>query len=263
MAKPLITLTTDFGAADQFSGVMKGVIKRIAPAAEIIDISHELTPFEINEAAYVVGETYAYFPKKTIHVVVVDPGVGTSRRPILVEAAGQYFIAPDNGVLTMVCRREEKHKCREITASKYFLDPVSRTFHGRDIFAPCAAHLAMGAPPASFGKLIKDHLMLKMDSPVQNGKRTWQGLVLRIDRFGNLITNFHIKEFDWIKTRPFELAIGMEKVRRLALNYAECNIGELALIEGSSGYLEVSSNQASAAKILGCGGGAPAELTVW
>ena len=263
MARPLITLTTDFGTADHYAGVIKGVIKRIAPAAEILDISHDLTPFEIVEAAHAVGEISRYYPKKTIHVVVVDPGVGTARRPILMEAAGQYFVAPDNGVLTMAAKREPKHKAREITASKYFLQPVSRTFHGRDIFAPCAAHLAMGASPASFGKLITDHLKLKMDSPTRTGKRTWQGVILRVDRFGNMITNFHIDEFDWVTTHPFELAVGMEKIRRLALNYAECNIGDVALIVGSSGYLEVSSNQASAAKILGCGSGAPAELTVW
>ena len=161
MPRPIITLTTDFGHLDHYVGVMKGVILRIAPQAEIIDITHDLAAYEIGEAAFVVEQTYRFFPKKTIHVAVVDPGVGSSRRPILVEAAGQYFIAPDNGVLTAVLKNE-KHKARELTAAKYFLSPVSRTFHGRDIFAPCAAHLAKGATPASFEVRVGSGMCMRM-----------------------------------------------------------------------------------------------------
>ena len=262
MPRPIITLTTDFGHSDHYVGVMKGVILQIAPLAEIIDITHDLAAYEIGEAAFVVDQTYRYFPKKTIHVAVVDPGVGSARRPIMVEAAGQYFIAPDNGVLTPVVKRE-KHKARELTVAKYFLSPVSRTFHGRDIFAPCAAHLAIGVPPARFGKLIRDHMRMLMPEPTRTSKRAWTGSVLRIDRFGNMITNYSTAEFDWIETRPFEMAVGMQQVRRLALNDAECAPGELFLIHGSSGYLEISMSQASAAKMVGCGVGAPLELSVW
>jgi S-adenosylmethionine hydrolase len=262
MLRPIITLTTDFGLSDHYVGVMKGVILRIAPQAEIVDITHDLAPYEINEAAFVMEQTYPYFPKKTIHVAVIDPGVGTTRRPILVEAAGQYFIAPDNGVLTPVLNRE-KHKARELSSVKYFLSPPSRTFHGRDIFAPCAAHLAMGASPASFGKLIQNHMRLFMPAPTRTSKRAWTGSVLRIDRFGNMITNYSTAEFSWIETHPFEMVVGMQQVRRLALNYSECPPGELFLIQGSSGYLEISASQCSAAKMVGCGVGAPLELTVW
>jgi len=240
---------------------MKGVILKIAPQAEIVDITHDLAAYEIGEAAFVVEQTYKYFPKKTIHLAIVDPGVGSSRRPLLVEAAGQYFIAPDNGVLTPVFK--EKHKAREITASKYFLSPVSRTFHGRDIFAPCAAHLAKGVTPAGFGKLINDHMRMYMPEPTRTSKCVWTGSVLRIDRFGNMITNFNIAEYNWVETRPFEMTVGMQQVRRLALNYSECPPGELFLIHGSSGYFEISASQTSAAKMVGCGVGAPLELSVW
>src|SRR6058998_1191788 len=137
----IVTLTTDFGLSDQYVGVMKGVILGICPATQIVDISHEVTPFEIGEGAYLIAQSWRYFPKKTVHVVVVDPGVGTSRRPILVAAGGQYFVAPDNGVLSMIYA-EDQPTVRVITAEKYFRQPVSQTFHGRDIFAPVAAHLA-------------------------------------------------------------------------------------------------------------------------
>src|SRR5690242_2549854 len=145
-AKPILTLTTDFGLSDHFVGTMKGVILGICPEAQIVDISHDITPFEIGEGAYMIAQAYRYFPKKTVHVVVVDPGVGTARRAVLMEAAGQYFVAPDNGVLAMVQSREEGAKFRVITNAKYFLKEVSTTFHGRDIFAPVAAHLAKGVP---------------------------------------------------------------------------------------------------------------------
>ena len=174
-----------------------------------------------------------------MHVVVIDPGVGTSRRPILAEAAGQCFVAPDNGVLSMIYARE-KHKVRWITAEKYFLKPVSQTFHGRDIFAPVAAHLARGVAPAKMGKLIDDYLRLHFERPVRTARRGWTGTILKIDRFGNLITNFPAADFPDLHKRPFELSVGLETVDRLARNYADCGPGELFVIVGSSGYLEVS-----------------------
>ncbi|MCC7498635.1 MAG: SAM-dependent chlorinase/fluorinase [Bryobacterales bacterium] len=262
MPRCLITLTTDFGTTDHFTGVMKGVILGINSTATIVDITHGVKPQEIAEGAFVIAQTYRYFPRKTIHVVVVDPGVGTSRRPILVEAAGQYFIGPDNGVFSMVFA-EEKHRVRVITDERYFHHPVSRTFHGRDIFAPVAGHLGKGVTPARFGRLITDHLRANFEKPVRTGKRVWTGAILKIDHFGNLITNFHVREFPDLATRPFELGAGLVKIRRLALNYSECEPGELAVIVGSSGYLEVAANQASAARKLGCGTGAPVELTLY
>lgn len=263
MPRPIITLTTDFGLSDHFVGAMKGVILTIAPNAEIVDISHELPPYSISEACFLVGEATPWFPKKTIHVVVIDPGVGSARRPILVEAAGQYFIGPDNGVFSMVRAAAGKSKVREITNPKWMLPKVSRTFHGRDIFAPAGAHLAQGASPSQAGKLIADALQLRLAAPEQTNKRAWTGTVLKIDRFGNMITNFKAADFDRVRTGPFELAIGFERLSKLATNYAEGEYGELFVIEGSSGYLEISANQAHAAKKLGCGVGAPVELTLY
>ena len=262
MPKPILTLTTDFGLSDHYVGTMKGVILGICPQAEMVDISHQVSPFEIAEGAWLIAQAYPYFPKKTVHLVVVDPGVGTSRRPIVMEAAGQYFVAPDNGVLAMVYTRE-KHKIRLISNQRYFRKPVSQTFHGRDIFAPAAAHLAAGATPARLGKVIEDYLRPSFDQPQRSGKRTWSGRILKIDRFGNIITNFHVSDFPDLERRNFTMAIGPQQIGALARNYAEAGAGELFLIAGSSGYLEVSVNQGSAAKRIGCEAGAAAELTIY
>jgi len=262
MPRGIITLTTDFGLADHFAGVMKGVILAINPSARMVDISHQVSPFEIPEAGFLIAQAWRHFPKHTVHIVVVDPGVGTLRRPILAEAQGHYFLAPDNGVLSMIYAAGP-HKVRAVTAEKYFLKPVSRTFHGRDVFAPVAAHLSRGTPAARFGKIIQDYARQEFYKPVRTGKRIWSGTILKIDRFGNLITNFHISEFPTVTTRPFLLRVGAETVGFFAATYAECSVGELCLIEGSSGYLEVAMKQASAAKRLGCAVGSPVELTLY
>lgn len=262
MPKRLITLTTDFGTSDHFAGVIKGVISGIAPSAQIVDITHEVQPFEVPDGAFTIAQAYRYFPKKTIHVVVVDPGVGSTRRPILAEMAGQFFVAPDNGVLSMIFAREQA-RVRHITSDRYFLKPVSRTFHGRDVFAPVAAHLAKGVLPTKFGKPIDDHLRLSFEKPIRTGKRNWTGAILKVDRFGNLITNLHIDDFPDIRTRAFGLNVGLQMVTRLALTFTECAPGEVSVLVGSSGYLEVAANQGSAAKSLGCGAGSPVELTLY
>jgi S-adenosylmethionine hydrolase len=262
LPKRIITLTTDFGTSDHFTGTMKGVILSICPTAQIVDITHEVQPFEIADGAFTIAQAYSYFPKKAIHVVVVDPGVGSTRRPLLAETAGHYFIAPDNGVLSMVLGKE-KTSVRHITNERFFLHPLSRTFHGRDVFAPVAAHLASGIPPARFGKRIQDHLRLDFDTPRRTGKNIWTGSILKVDRFGNLSTNLHIDEFPGVKTRAFELKVGVQTTSRLALTFTECEPGEIFVIVGSSGYLEVASNQSSAAKTLGCGAGSPVQLTIF
>lgn len=260
---PVITLTTDFGLKDHFAGTMKGVILGIAPDARLVDLSHEVSSYEIAGGAFVIAQAYRYFPPGTVHVVVVDPGVGSSRRPLVMEAAGQYFVGPDNGVFGMVFSREPKRVVRAITAAKYFLKPVSQTFHGRDVFAPVAAHLARGVPAAKFGKRVEDYLRPMEEAPRRSARRGWTGQVIQVDRFGNLITNFSKAEFPQIEDGKFEMAIGMTVVRQVAPSYAACAAGEVFLIAGSSGYFEVSVNQASAAKVLGCGVGAPVELTVY
>jgi len=243
----IVTLTTDFGLSDHFAGVMKGVILGICPNAQIVDITHECSPYAIPEAAFTIAQSYRYFPPKTVHVVVVDPGVGTARRPILVEAAGQFFLGPDNGVFGMILS-QEKHKVRVITNEKYLLHPVSRTFHGRDVFAPVAAHLAKGIPPARIGKIIEDYAQPKPAS----------GTVLKIDRFGNIVTSFLASDFPPGK---FAVQVGQWKVMGRADNYAQFGRGEPFAIAGSSGYIEISVREASAAKLLGVALGAPVKIT--
>jgi S-adenosylmethionine hydrolase len=258
---PIITLTTDFGNADHFAGTMKGVILGIAPRASMVDITHEIAPYQISEAAFAIAQAWRYFPKGTIHVVVVDPGVGSARRPILAEAGGHFFVAPDNGVLSMIYGAVE-HRVRVISNAKLMLKQVSRTFHGRDIFAPAAAHLAAGIAPARFGKKIDDYVRAAFVTPRKVLRGGWSGVVLKADHFGNLITNFHIDDFPSVRTGALELRVGGQRIHRLALTYAETAIGEVFAIVGSSGYIEIAANQASAAKTLGCGAGATVELEV-
>jgi S-adenosylmethionine hydrolase len=232
---------------------MKGVILGICPAAHIIDVTHEIRPFDIAGAAFNIAQAYCYFPPKTVHVVVVDPGVGTARRPILVEAAGQFFIGPDNGVFALVLSRQ-KYRARAISSAKYLLETVSQTFHGRDVFAPAAAHLARGVSPSSIGKIITDPVISSSAEPVGN-----TGAVLHVDHFGNVITNFLASDFP----RPFVMTVGSRKVSRQAADYQSVAPGELFVIAGSSGYLEISAREASAAKILKIAAGAPVKLNAY
>lgn len=259
---PIITLTTDFGAADSYVGAMKGVLLSICPKATIVDLTHELPPYDIGEAAFVFEQARRWFPKKTIHVAVVDPGVGSARRPILVESGGHFLLGPDNGLFTYALGQPGV-KARLLGNEKLYLKPVSATFHGRDIFAPCAAHLAAGTPPAKLGKLVKDALRLTLGTNQRISKRQWSGTVLRVDRFGNLITSFSIAEFGWLADRPFEILIGFEKVGKRATHFAECEYGELYAIVGSSGFIEIVQREASAAKRLGVVSGAPVDVTGW
>jgi len=259
---PIITLTTDFGLSDHYAGVVKGVILGICPLARIVDITHDCRAFDIAEAAFTVAQAWRHFPPRSVHVVVVDPGVGTLRRPILVEAAGQFFVGPDNGVFAFVLS-EGTHKVRAVSNTKYFLAAVSQTFHGRDVFAPVAAHLANGIPPARMGKPIENYLRPHSLKPERTARRGWTGTVLRVDRFGNLITNFLASEFPRVLEGPFEMTVGLQTVNRLAANYQQFGPGEVFAIVGSSGYLEVSAGQAPAAKILGVAVGAPIELTIF
>ncbi len=261
----VITLLTDFQLHDPYAAILHGVILGINPAATIVDLTHLVSPQDVDAAALLLQQAYAYFPRGTIHVVVVDPGVGTSRRPILLEAAGQYFIAPDNGVLSMVYAAEEKRKVRAITAERYFRQPVSSTFHGRDIFAPAAAHLAAGVTPARLGKRIDDYLRREdFDRPLRTGKRMWAGAVLHIDRFGNVVTNFRPSDIPGLpEGRAFEMVLGPHRIADLVRTYAEGGTDAPFVIVGSSGYLEISVNQASAARRLGCAVGAPIEIVVY
>ena len=260
MPRPLITLLTDFGTEDHYVAAMKGVMLGICPAAQLIDISHEIAPYAITEAAYTLSQAWACFPQGTVHLVVVDPGVGSARRPIAVEAAGHRFVGPDNGVLTMLYEAVSGHEVREITAERFFRQPVSHTFHGRDIFAPVAAHLANGLATADLGQPIVDYVRLPFAKPAGIAEKIWNGTILKIDRFGNLITNFDSDGFAHIAEQPFELRIGWSVVSHVASNYAAMPPGELFVIAGSSGLLEISANQSSAAQMLHARAGDSIEL---
>src|SRR5580692_10539206 len=188
MSNPIITLTTDYGTNDHLVGVLKGVILRIAPHASIVDINHHVVPFDVLDGALSIAAAYRYFPARTVHLVVVDPGVGTARRPILVTADEFYFVAPDNGVLSLIYERESAVSVRHVTAEHYFLNPISATFHGRDIFAPTAAWLSKTWQTASFGEEIEDYVRFAIRKSKASGN-TAKCLVLRVDHFGNLVTN--------------------------------------------------------------------------
>lgn len=256
----IITLLTDFGLKDHFVGVVKGVILGICPDATIVDITHEVTPFEIAEGGFLLAQAWRYFPQGTVHVAVVDPGVGGSRRAIIVEAAGHFFVAPDNGLLSMVFAEEEGCRVWEIAEPEYMRAPVSRTFHGRDVFAPAAAHLARGVGVEKFGHRVEDATRFPFAGPVQTARRNWTGAIVQIDRFGNLVTNFRVAEFGG--RLPFELMAGLVTVNRVEETFEAAGPGEPFVIAGSSGYYEIAVGQGSAARVLGCGVGAPVELRV-
>jgi S-adenosylmethionine hydrolase len=260
MKRPVITLLTDFGSAGPYPGAMKGVMLGICPDAQLADISHEISPWSVPEAAFTLAQTWHYFPHGTVHLIVVDPGVGGTRRPIIAKAGGHLFVAPDNGVLTMIFDSSPGHIVRNITASRYFRKPVSHTFHGRDIFAPVAAWAARGELFAKFGKKIDDYVRLNFGRPKKNKDGTLSGSVLQVDRFGNVITNFVTTDWPDLNKKPFELRAGRRSITRLASSYSEVQPGELFLIGGSAGYLEISLNQENAAKALDIAPGASIQL---
>lgn len=257
----MITLLTDFGWRDHFAGVMKGVIARIAPRAPVVDITHDVEPYQIDQARFLLAQAWPYFPKGTVHVAVVDPGVGTARRPLLVEAAGHRFVGPDNGLFSDLLALRGA-RVRHITNEKLFLQEVSATFHGRDVFAPVAAHLVKGVAAAKVGPRIDDAARQTTGEPMKTGKRVWVGSVVHADRFGNLITSFRLADFPWVAERRFEMRIGFERLRELKENYASARPGEVIVLVGSSGMLEVAMNQEPAARKLGVGIGAPVELEI-
>jgi S-adenosylmethionine hydrolase len=263
--RPVITLTTDFGLHDHFVGTLKGVILGIAPDAAIVDICHAVPSFDILDGALTIAAAYKYFPNGTVHIVVVDPGVGSLRRPIVGSTGAHRFVAPDNGVLSAVYDAEPAVQVRHITAESYFLQPVSRTFHARDIFAPVAAHLAAGVDGDAVGPEITDFVRLDTARPTASGENTWRGTVLKVDRFGNLITNIaaqNIPRLFQASPPAFKLVIANREIDHLRFSYSEAAPGEAFAIVGSMGYLEIAVNQASAGEILGVGKGAEFTLSL-
>jgi S-adenosyl-L-methionine hydrolase (adenosine-forming) len=262
LARPIITLTTDYGTNDHLVGAMKGVILGINPDVQIVDITHGVIPFDILDGALTVAHAYQYFPPKTIHVVVVDPGVGTARRPLLVAADQHYFVAPDNGVLSVAYNQSESLYAWHITAEHYFRSPVSSTFHGRDIFAPVAAWLSKSWQTASFGEPITDFVRFAIPKPKPAGEKAMKGVVLRIDSFGNLMTNFKVEDVPALTAADgkFTIRVGNVQITKLSPTFAQGATGEAIAVMGSSGYLEIAMNKANAARALGVARGA--EVTV-
>lgn len=263
--RPIITLTTDFGLNDHYVGTIKGVILNIVPDVQIVDICHSVQAFDVLDGALTIAQSYSYFPSGTVHLVVVDPGVGTARRPILVTSDRHHFVAPDNGVLSMVYAREERLHIRHVTAEHYSLQPVSNTFHARDVFSPVAAWLAKGVDPEKFGDEISDFVRFNAPKPKAMDANTLRGVVLKIDRFGNLITNITPQDAPalFASAPPqFKIRVGKHEITEIHSNYSEGAPGEVFGILGSMGYLEIAADRGSAAKIIGSGKGSEVLLSL-
>jgi len=237
----IITLTTDFGLSDPFVGIMKGVIFGIAPKAQIVDITHDIGSYDVVEGAFLIESSYRYFPEGTVHVVVVDPGVGSSRRPIAATAHGHFFVGPDNGVLSGVMQGDVYH----ITNRSLFLRSVSQTFHGRDIFSPVAAHLVRGTPIDSVGPRILDFIKNPLPVPCPVGNKVL-GTVLHVDRFGNIITNLRRKDLG----NGFTIRVAGQSINHFYSNFSEAEPGQFFALDGSTGFTELALNQGSAADKL-------------
>lgn len=256
----IITLTTDFGLSDSYVGIMKGVILGIARNATIVDITHQIAPQDIHQAAYIVQTFGAFFPPGTIHVVVVDPGVGSKRRRIILTTPNAIYVAPDNGVLTYVWREAitqwgmEHCAVYDLTESRYWLPYVSSTFHGRDVFAPVAAHLALGVAPAQFGERSTAIVEAALEQPSRGRHGELVGRIIHIDHFGNCITNItlrHLQEAG-IGERMTAQLIG-QRIEGLYRTYADVAIGALVALIGSSDHLEIAVRNGNAAQTLGAG----------
>jgi S-adenosylmethionine hydrolase len=256
----IVTFTTDFGLNDPFVGIMHGVVLNIHPETSIVDISHAVASYDVFDGAWTIAQAYRFFSPRTVHVVVVDPGVGGTRRPIIVETDDYVFVAPDNGVLSLVEMREPKFTVRHVIAERYFLQPVSRTFHGRDVFSPVAGWLSKGVAPAEFGPEISDYARLALPAVERIGENSLRGVVLKVDKFGNLITNIGEQEAPPLfATAPptVSILIAGQTITRVCHSYAEGGEDEFFAIVGSSGYLEIAARQASAAEKLAAGVGTP------
>jgi len=252
---PIVTLLTDFGLRDPYVSEMKAVILSICPRAEIVDVSHLVRKFDIRMGAFILAQAAPYFPDGTVHVAVVDPGVGTERRPIIVETRRSFYVGPDNGVLMLSARREGIRHIYEIKNREYMLKKVSRTFHGRDVFSPAAAHLALGVHPNLFGPEVSDPVMPGFTEPKVRGREVL-GEVIHVDDFGNLVTNILLENLLEIGVKEGEnlrVEVGGRSLDlRLCTAYGEVSPGEMLTVIGGSGFLEVSVNMGSASRTLGC-----------
>jgi S-adenosylmethionine hydrolase len=246
----LITLTTDFGYADPYVGIMKGVIFGIDPHARIVDLSHGVPPQDIMAAALLLRHSLPYFRRGTIHIAVVDPGVGSARRPLLVVADGNYFIGPDNGVLSLAIERRRAARIIHLSNPNYYLRPASTTFHGRDIFAPVAGYLSLGIAPEAFGETINDCVELHWPTILRT-ETTIEGEIVYIDGFGNLFTNIRAEDLEKLSGRPLRITVRDLTILGLADNYAAVEPGKYVALMNSWGLLEIAIYKESAKRRSG------------
>jgi S-adenosylmethionine hydrolase len=257
----LITVLTDFGWKDGYAGILKGVIWNIAPGVEIADLTHEIPPQDVRQGALTLGRAVPYFPAGTIFLSVVDPGVGTSRRPIAAQIGDNFYVAPDNGLITLplqdAARRGLTVEVVHLNRPQFWLPVISNVFHGRDIFAPVAAHLATGVSLADLGERIQDPIRLDMPDPVriQHG---WRGEIIQIDSFGNLATNLRGEHLQG--RGQIEVHVGSEQIRGLVHAYGEGQAGQLVTLIDSSGALAIAAVNSSAERALSAHLGDPVEV---
>ncbi len=259
-AARVITLTTDFGYRDAFVGIMKGVIHAINPAVAIIDLTHGVTPQDVTGGALALAAAVDFFPSGAIHVAVVDPGVGSRRRPILVETDRACYIGPDNGLLSVAAGRQRLARVIHLSNPDYHLHPTSATFHGRDVFAPVAAHLSAGAPSEKLGQTVESFAVLKVPEPQRRHPGSIAGEVIYIDGFGNLTTNIRGEDLEALAPASVSVRIAGHVIRGLSANYASAGAGNYLVLFNSWGRLEISRCEGDARSGLGARVGTPVLL---
>lgn len=260
-----MTLLTDFGLSDPFVAVMKGVILSLNPDITFVDITHMIPPQDIHSGAFTLGQAYSYFPSGTIHLAVVDPGVGTARKALAATGGGHIFVAPDNGILTYVQKSLENFSAFEITADHYFRKPVSSTFHGRDVFAPIAGYISRDIPLKQLGPELPNPVQLKIPVPAKVRDNLIQAAILAVDRFGNLITNLKPSDLpipDPAHPRTMKILAGQKEITSFHRTYSEGRPGEIFIVPGSTGYLEIAARDGSAATLLNLKTGLPIGLSL-
>jgi S-adenosylmethionine hydrolase len=250
-ASGIITLTTDFGLSDPYVAMMKGVILTINPGAQIVDISHKIRAGSIIQAAGLVHETFSFFPRGTVHVAVVDPGVGSERRVLGMEAGGHSFVGPDNGIFWPIIEDHKRTRIIHLTESKYFLPSVSHTFHGREVFAPAAAHLSQGVSLKRMGSELSNPVKLHVPKPQEEGGVLY-GQITRVDNFGNLISNIHRRDLEsFLESFEPVIEVGDLTIKRLRPIYADAQEGEPLALINSSDWLEIAVNLGRATQYVG------------
>ncbi len=250
MKRRIITLLTDFGTQDHYVASIKGVILRINPNCTLIDITHQVRPHDIREGAFVLANASPYYPKGTIHLAVVDPGVGSPRKPILFVTRNYFFLGPDNGLLSLAAERDGVKQAIALNSRRFFLPKISTIFHGRDIFAPVAGHLSLGVKPSLLGSEIDSWVEVRLDKP-RLRKNMLVGSVVHVDNFGNIISDIHEEQlFRFARGRRFVIKAGKVSLRELKKGYWEVKKGGLMALLGSGGFLEVSVREGNAQKML-------------